>query len=570
MKIGAQALVVFRLPSFQYQALRQYVFDVHAALNLGLTALVVFFLSCLIGFEATGQFIAPSWPSSNRKRLEINGAPSELIIEVQPIPADSGFLVYTNHLDRHQGDAEKHSFSTYNHRLERRWTTNVHLPAGTECRALTVDGAVPYALCTTTDAPRTLLILRFAPASGETQLYHYQLPALIQPLAFEVSGPEAFVVAMAYRQQTVLRLPLLDSAAVQFLPTLSGPTTSIADAVPEPGGLTVLTAERLDATTRLLLRPFRTATHLPTELQVLQSPMPANLTTGRIAAIPSIAIPRFLVGTYSTRDPRYAQGFFSTRLSPTTGGEGSMPTQLYYYDLPTLPHYYDRFRPRRRARAMARAKRRRAAGLETTAHARLLLHRPLPLPNGGYVVVAEQYYPRYRSGDSWGYRRLGTGFYPGMNGFAYGLPGLYGNYDPVNVWDRGLDGYVFTQALVCAFDSTGRLRWQNSFVLGNLTRPDLNEQVVATVLPSGGVALVAISDNYERLHQVTITGSNTPAAPRETKLLPAIPDTERLLDVRTAQVLAWHTGHALCVGFQRIRPQGKREREVFVIEDVTW
>ena len=209
-------------------------------------------------------------------------------------------------------------------------------------------------------------------------------------------------------------------------------------------------------------------------------------------------------------------------------------------------------------------RRRRREGRETNAHARLLLHTPLPLPDGGHALVAEQYYPRYR-GDSWSYRTLGSGYYP----FSYGLPGYYGPNASVNGWDRGFDVYVFTQSLVFAFDATGRLRWQNSFVLGNLTRADLAATVAATVLPSGAVALVAATDNGERLRQLTLSGTSpTVETPSETPLLPADPATERLPDIRDTGVLAWHAGHLLVTSYQRIRAAGKPEREVFVIEVV--
>ncbi len=510
----------------------------------------------------------PTVPTHAARRLEIAAAPSERRVEVLPIAADSSILVYSDFRQRHEGDATKHQFEAYDAQLRHLWTTAVHLPAGAEVRALTADGAVPYALCTSEANLRLLLIIRFAPGTGSGQVFRYELPVAVAPLAFEVSG-EAFVVATAYRQQTVLRLPLRDSAAVQFLPVMSSPVTSIADALPEPGGLAVLAAERIDETTRLLLRPFQIeiATNLPA-LRILQSPHPATLTSGRLTPVAASTQPRLVVGTYATRDPRLAQGIFSTVLPPLPeSGEPPAPT-LLYYDLPTLPHYYDRFGPRRRARAMNRARRRRTEGLETTARAHLLLHRPLALPDGGHALVAEQYYPRYRGGDAWSYRSLNSGLYPNLRGFSYGLPGFYGSYDPVNVWDRGLDGYVFTQAMVFVFDPTGRLRWQNTFVLNNLTRPDLKAVVAATVLPTGAVALAAPSDNGERIRQLTLSGNaapGTPDAPTEAELRAALAPHERLLDARDTQVLTWRPGHLLLTGYQRLRAAGQREREVFVI-----
>ncbi len=515
--------------------------------------------------------VASAQANDGTRRLEIAATPAEQRMEVLPIAADSSVLIYADFRRRHEGDAQKHQFTLYNPQLRQRWQTAVHLPAGTELRALAADGSVPYALCTTDADARELLVLRFEPVSGSARVFHYRLTVPIEPLSFEVSGEDAYVVATVFRQQTVLRLPLRDSAGGVFLPILTSPATSVADAVPEPGGLAVLTAERLPETARLLLRAFQTTSPIPTALRVLQGPHPASLTAGRTVAV-AAATPRLVVGTYATRDPRFAQGIFSTVLAPASeaGATDASAPQILYYDLPTLPHYYDRFRPRHRARAIERARRRRAAGRETVAHARLLLHRPLPLPDGGYALVAEQYYPRYRGGESWGYRSFSTLRYPGLTGFAYGLPGLYGTYDPTNVWDRGLDGYAYTQALVLAFDAAGRLRWQNSFVLGNLTRPDLRANVAATVLPGGAVALAVPSENGERIRHLVLAGTTlAPEKPQETSLLtPSATQPERLLDAHDTRVHAWYPGHLLSVGFQRIRPVGQREREVFVVQEV--
>ncbi len=529
---------------------------------MGLLSAVLVAL-CSVGGNAQQPESAPPL------RLELVGTRDEQAVDVLPLPADSSLLVYTDRVRRHEGDPEKHLFQKYDAALQLKWSVFVHLPAGAECRALTADRLAPYALFTIENDDRTLLVVRFRGGTRDAQLLHYKLPVGIRPLAFEVSDPEAFVIALAYQQQTVLRLPLADSALVQFLPTLSSPTTSIADVAPEPGGLTVLTAERLPESARLLVRSFGTSAMLPGDLNVLQSPPPASLTSGRVgmAATPDAA--RFVTGTYATRDPRFAQGFFSTLL-PAESADTFAPPAIYYYDLPTLPHYYDRFGPRHRARAAARARRRRSEGRETVAHARLLLHRPIALPDGGYVVVSEQYYPRYRGGDAWGYRGISSRMYAGLGGFAYGLPGYYGAYDPMNVWDRGLDGYVYTQALVCGFDESGRLRWQQSFVLGNLTRPELREQVAVGLAPDGSeVTLAAPSDNGERVRYVRVGAATpSPEKPAELTLTPAQSTRERLLETRGLRVLPWYGGRLLGLGFQSLKAPGHRERGAFVVQEV--
>lgn len=513
-------------------------------------------------------------------RLELPGSERDQHCQVVPIAVDSSVVVYTEDTRRHEGDTQRHCFQAFDHQLRPRWKSYVHLPAGAVCQLLETNGPVACALFVTA-REREVLVVRLSPTNGAAWVRHYVLPVPILPLAFAVRGSDAFVVAWAYRQQTVIRLPLRttgpDSVA-QFLPTLSASTTSVSDVVPDATGLTVLLAERQHELARLLVRPFDSAARPQLAPLPLQAPWPLSLTAGRLAPTTLPGAPRLVVGTYATRDVRYAQGIFSALLPADDGSNpGSSPPgvpPIRYYDLPTLPHYYDRLGPRRRARASARAVRRRRAGLETIARARLLLHRPLSVPDGGYVLIAEQYYPRFRAGDAWGYRAWGGGLR--LQPFAYGVPGLYGPYDPLNVWDRGFDGYVYTQAIVMGFDATGQLRWQQSFVLGNVVRRELAEQVAA-VVESGGVSswhvALALSHGTGDLDEVRygLVGPNQPSPALVLRASPRANDRARVYETSLTRVLAWRPGYLLACGYQRVGPPaGTRgpTREVFFVNSL--
>ncbi len=541
------------------------------------------FLAVALSLCSVNSWAAP--PDSLRvlARQELPGEASELDVDVLPVAADSSVLLYTSMRRRHEGDPQKHLFSSLDHQLRIRWTTAVRLPAGAECVALAAAAGVRLALCTLPANERALLIVRLAATDGAARLLHYNLPATVRPLRLEATPGAAYVVAQAYRQQTVVRLPLRDSAAVEFLSTFSSITSTISDVLPTDGSLHVLVSERAAAGTagsgRLLARAFPTNSDLPPAPVLLRGPELISLTAGRLGEIPeSPEVPgRLLVGTYASHDPRYVQGLFATTLPLADGGEAA---PIRYYDLPTLPHFYDRFGPRHRARAAARAADRRRRGLETVSRARLLLHRPLPTPDGGAVMVAEQYYPRYRTGDTWGgyrgfsYRPYG-GYNLGSQPFAYGLPGLYGPYDPLNVWDQGQDGYVFTQALVCAFAPDGRLRWQQSVVFdgGGLVRYTLTEQLAVALAgraPDGSTRVaVALPDGETLRHTVVSATQGGPMHLPRTPLRLGLAANEKLLDTDGATVLPWHHNQLLLCAFQRISQKG-RSREVLVLSGLGW
>ena len=119
-------------------------------------------------------------------------------------------------------------------------------------------------------------------------------------------------------------------------------------------------------------------------------------------------------------------------------------------------------------------------------HYRLLLHELLPQPDGGYVLVAEVYYPHYR------YNSYGS--YAGP--FNNGLGNQYGTSPYGN--SRVFDGYQTTHALVCGFDRAGNLLWDNIFVVENLRRYELEEAVRVQPLPDGRLVLAYLDEDKLR------------------------------------------------------------------------
>jgi hypothetical protein len=264
------------------------------------------------------------------------------------------------------------------------------------------------------------------------------------------------------------------------------------------------------------------------------------------------------MGTYSLRDATYAQGLFASDLRPTTG-TGTKPP-LRFYDFFHLKHFFDYLKPSRQARLRLRIQRRIArSGPPTRWHYRLLLHELLPQPDGGYVLVAEVYYPHYR------YNSYGNYTGPFNNlGNQFGGAG-YGN-------SRVFDGYQTTHALVCGFDRSGTLLWDNIFVVENLRRYELEEAVRLQALPDGRLVLAYLDE--EKLRYKLI--NRTEPAPNDQHVLiqtgPNSNDTstERIMDTSQADLLPWFGSRFVAIGYQRVRVEHGKDREVFFLNSVAF
>ena len=164
-------------------------------------------------------------------------------------------------------------------------------------------------------------------------------------------------------------------------------------------------------------------------------------------------------------------------------------------------------------------------------HYRLLLHELLPQPDGGYVLVAEVYYPHYR------YNSYGS--YAGPLTMARQprspAPLAYGN-------TRVFDGYQTTHALVCGFDRAGNLIWDNTFVVENLRRYNLEEAVRLQTLPDGRLVLAYLDEDKLRYKLINRAESspNDLQVPIQTVLArPGPCPLKKIGDTTQADLLPW-------------------------------
>ncbi|OGX92099.1 hypothetical protein [Hymenobacter coccineus] len=244
---------------------------------------------------------------------------------------------------------------------------------------------------------------------------------------------------------------------------------------------------------------------------------------------------------------------------------------LKFYDFRRLKHFFDYLNPAHLARLERRNERIDATDAEPQRwRYRLLLHELLPQPDGGYALVAEVYAPHFRSTAYSGSRYYSSGYgrnsLPGYAGVPFELPvgmnSAYGN-------PRDADGYQTSHVVVCGFDRAGALLWDNTYVLNDVHRRDLEEAVRLLPLPDGRLALAYLRDDqlHYKLVDRDATGPNDLAVPLFT---PPADSPYKILDSEPDELLPWFGTRFVASGYQRVRRPGAPDRDVFFLNAVAF
>lgn len=257
-------------------------------------------------------------------------------------------------------------------------------------------------------------------------------------------------------------------------------------------------------------------------LSFLQDPQ-YNYLAGRFT--PGDSATKLLVGTYSYRDLRYAQGFFAGTFIP--GNNQS----LKYHDFTSFSHYFDYMRPARQEKLKRKVARLRVAEKIYQLRQRMLLHQVYPLAEG-FLLVGEQYYPRYQN--------EGTG------------KGMF-------------DGYQFSQVVAAAIDRQGNLLWENSLPLQDVRTFNLREMITVGVW---GKKVVLCHPEAEKLWYKEL--QNTETTPND-KFITIAPtnSADNVLSTYPDDVTNWYNGNLLTYGVQTLRGT-KGFRTVYYLQKVSF
>ncbi|RAK03140.1 hypothetical protein LX87_01262 [Larkinella arboricola] len=258
-----------------------------------------------------------------------------------------------------------------------------------------------------------------------------------------------------------------------------------------------------------------------------------------------------LVGNYSNDCTPYSQGVYISRIRNAVApldvdkeGNNMVVTtteETRYIDFSELQNFFNYMKPKRQQKMLERLARRKDQGKDTKFRYRLLVHDLIPTEEG-LMLVAEVYYPQYR-------------------GSSYPFIGSTRSFD------RYQEGYRYTHAFMCGFDKKGRLLWDNSLPIPDLTSYDLHPMV--QVLRTGNATVLAYPHEGE-INSEVIEGGKV-VREREKYSLKKLAENEKVVYSENDQLEAWYDGHFLACGFQKISTDRSLAppREVFYINKVT-
>ena len=512
-----------------------------------------------------------------RTELPLTDRDSE--VHVQALPADSTvvLLVGREHALSSRTDF---TFQQYGPDLHLRQETALKVADEFSFVRMCTEGTTVYALFASHNTAGRLLVAAYNGPLGQTRSQQFDTKLSREVIELKALDGRLFATVVLQDQLHVTAL-LLDVATgqMQYLPAVyeNVPTqlTFVADAATRRAEYVL--SQTNGRKSRLLLKQLTDKGQLVSS-EFVQAESERSLITAQVTP-PQDTTARLLMGTYSLRDPNYAQGVFATDLSrPAPGAPTAAKAPLRFYDFLHLKHFFDYLKPRKQARLRQRVARRLARSMAPMRwHYRLLLHELLPQPDGGYVLVAEVYTPHYRYNSyatSYGspFGSFGNQYYSSGYGYGNGGPGsVYapGGYSPYGN-SRSFDGYQTTHALVCGFDRKGNLVWDNIFVVENLRRAELEEAVRLQSLPDGRLVLAYLDENKLR-YKVVNRGESAP----NDQHVPISTGTgeqgqERATDTDQYDLLPWYGGRFLALGYQHVRVSHGADREVFFMNTVVF
>ncbi|MBO3272646.1 hypothetical protein [Hymenobacter defluvii] len=480
----------------------------------------------------------PTQPA--RLELPLDAYNSE--VSIQPLPADSSVVLLVEQL-KPGAFTTTLSFQKYDYQLRPVWSSPLEVPKGFSFDRLTSDGMMVYALFRPDLLGKQLWIAELDAQTGVLYAHMFEAEDVRSIYDFRVLRGQAFLTVMVENHLTALLLNLRRNR-ISALPAIYEqlPTNFTFAVDPLAQRVDFISSQTNGYKTRLQVKELSAEGQL-LRSEFVQAESDRNLLMAQLS--PGLR-DRLLLGTYSLRDTRYAQGLFVADLNEAPTLTGSRRS-LRFYDFLNLKHFFDFVSPKRAVRLKVRGEQMRATNRNLRLHYRLLTHELLPT-SYGYVLVGEVYNQRFRN----------TVPYQPNSGVPLGA---YGN---------NTEGYYTTHAIVCGFDHEGNLLWDNTFVLKDARSYDLVEMVQLRPLPDGRRFVLAYLDEY-RIRYKLIDGANASSNDLMVPVQTTLSDNKEKANNATQQgMLAWYGSRFLAFGYQHIRATNGTNRDVYFLNAVAF
>ncbi|WP_040397691.1 hypothetical protein [Cesiribacter andamanensis] len=251
-----------------------------------------------------------------------------------------------------------------------------------------------------------------------------------------------------------------------------------------------------------------------------------------------------IAGTYSNSNSKYSRGVFVASIA-TDGSQ-----RINYYDYGELQNFFSYMKDKRQKRVQERIKRRMAQGKKAKFNYRLLVHDVIE-NNGNHILLAEAFYPKYAN-------RPASPYFDSSRPSAY-----QGQY---------LEGYKYTHAIMVGFDTKGKLLWDNSFEISEVTTYQLDKLV--HVQPEQDYTVLLYS--FEGAVKSKIIRNDRVLEDKNEEKIALQNSTDQVPNPEygTTKLESWYGPYFFAYGTQRIRTSGspalRQGRKVFYINKIVY
>jgi hypothetical protein len=267
-----------------------------------------------------------------------------------------------------------------------------------------------------------------------------------------------------------------------------------------------------------------------------------NLLTGKITTISESE--KIIIGTYGVKGSSGSNGVYFARLI------NDAEFIIKYYNFTDFERFFDFLSEKEKERIDKKKQKREARGKELNLDYQLLTH-DLIQKDGRYLMIAEAYYPTYRT-EPYTYTTV-----------INGVPVLQTRYVTV------FDGWLYTHGIVAAFDKEGNMLWDNSIEMGDFKTFELEPRVSVKVEQDD---VVLAYGTYDHIKTKVVRGNEVLDAKEDVAIKTGSEDdvVKRAL---LSSVKFWYDKYFLVWGYQKIRndnDEGRRRRTVFYFNKIAY
>ena len=374
-------------------------------------------------------------------------------------------------------------------------------------------------------------ILRLDFDSGDKSFTEGKIPANMDIEQFVVLKSKAFIGGKFNERPVVVAYSLFDNSS-KVLPELHANNLIINDLDINENTENVFVMLKNERNCQFILKTFSYEGKLLSS--AILGEKSKNPISGKILQIQSDEM--LMTGNYASGCTEFSEGIYLHHL-----GQG----KTQFINFSELSNFFKYLKPKREQKIKAKISLKKQKGKEMKFQYRLLLHDIIPQENG-FLMVAEIFYPEYKPPSNIMFNslrsyRIGTDVY---NNFRY------------------------THAIICKFDKTGKLLWDNSFGLENLESDILNQKVQIT--PTGDFFVMAFPKGGLIRAELIKGGENVKEI--ESFSLKTNSEEEKIADTNKTNLAAWYNKHFLAYGYQTLRKDKgfSANRDVFYMNKLSY